>query len=120
MIFRATINSMSPPAVQRTGEHIDRPATGLRERKKKLQRQQLSDTATRLFLEHGFDAVRVADIAEECGVSEATVFNYFQTKEALVLDRLEATMASLPAGLASPDLTPIDAALRILADELAH
>ena len=83
-------------------------------------RQQLSDTATRLFMERGFDAVRVADVAEECGVSEATVFNYFQTKEALVLDRLEATMASLPAGLASPDLTPIDAALRMLADELAH
>src|SRR5580700_9189209 len=83
-------------------------------------RQQLSDTATRLFMERGFDAVRVADVAEECGVSEATVFNYFQTKEALVLDRLEATMASLPAGLASPDLTPIDAALRMLADELVH
>jgi AcrR family transcriptional regulator len=83
-------------------------------------RQQLTDTATRLFMERGFDAVRVADVAEQCGVSEATVFNYFQTKEALVLDRLEATMASLPAGLASPDLTPIAAALRMLAFELGH
>jgi AcrR family transcriptional regulator len=101
-------------------ERTDRPGDGLRERKKRIMRQQLSDTATRLFMEHGFDAVRVTDVAEECGVSEATVFNYFQTKEALVLDRLEATMASLPAGLASPDLTPIDAALRMLADELEH
>jgi len=98
----------------------DEPAGGLRERKKRIMRQQLSDTATRLFIERGFDAVRVADVAEACGVSEATVFNYFQTKEALVLDRLETTMASLPAGLASPGLAPIEAALRMLAQELMH
>ncbi len=83
-------------------------------------RQQLSDRATRLFMQHGFDAVRVADVAAECGVSEATVFNYFQTKEALVLDRLDTTMASLPANLASPGLTPIEAALEMLAQELVH
>jgi AcrR family transcriptional regulator len=97
---------------------MDQPATGLRERKKRLLRQQLSDTATRLFIEHGFDAVRVADIAEECGVSEATVFNYFQTKEALVLDRLAATVASLPGGLSAPGIGPIEAALRLLEQEL--
>jgi AcrR family transcriptional regulator len=101
-----------------THRELDRPASGLRERKKMLLRQQLSDTATRLFIEHGFDAVRVADIAEECGVSEATVFNYFPTKEALVLDRLAVTQASLPAGLAAPGLDPIDATLELLAQEL--
>jgi AcrR family transcriptional regulator len=42
---------------------------GLRERKKRLMRQQLSDTATRMFLERGFDGVRVTEIAEACGVS---------------------------------------------------
>jgi AcrR family transcriptional regulator len=120
MIFWVTIyiNMLSQEAVHGTGDRTGRPATGLRERKKRLLRQQLSDTATRLFIDHGFDAVRVADIAEECGVSEATVFNYFQTKEALVLDRLAATMASLPAGLSAPDIGPVDAALRLLAQEL--
>jgi len=95
------------------------PAEGLRERKKRLMRQQLSDTATRMFLERGFDAVRVAEVAEACGVSEKTVFNYFPTKEALVLDRLEATVASLRAGLADPAVPPVDAAVRILEGELA-
>src|ERR1700691_131114 len=94
------------------------PAEGLRARKKRLMRQQLSDTATRMFVERGFDAVRVAEVAEACGVSEKTVFNYFPTKESLVLDRLEVTMASLRTGLAEPAVPPTEAALRILDREL--
>jgi AcrR family transcriptional regulator len=91
---------------------------GLRERKKRMLRQQLSDTATSMFMERGFDAVRVIDIAEACGVSDKTVFNYFPTKESLILDRLESTMASLRTGLAQPGIGPVEAALQILDDEL--
>src|SRR5690348_12446289 len=94
-------------------------AEGLRERKKRLMRRQLSDTAARMFMARGFDAVRVAEVAEACGVSEKTVFNYFPTKEALVLDRLETTMSSLRTGLAVPGVPPVEAALRILEAELA-
>src|ERR1700683_2955259 len=94
------------------------PAEGLRARKKRLMRQQLSDTATELFMARGFDAVRVAEVAEACGVSEKTVFNYFPTKESLILDRLESTMASLRTGLAEPGVPPVEAALRILDREL--
>ncbi|WP_244313367.1 TetR family transcriptional regulator [Streptomyces zinciresistens] len=93
---------------------------GLRERKKRLLRRQLSDTATEMFMERGFDAVRVAEIAEACGVSEKTVFNYFPTKESLVLDLGEVTITSLRAILADPDLSPVDAALKILSSELAN
>jgi AcrR family transcriptional regulator len=95
------------------------PAGGLRERKKRLMRQQLSDTATRMFVDRGFDAVRVAEVAAACGVSEKTVFNYFPTKESLVLDRLETTMASLRTGLTDPTVPPVQAALAILDGELA-
>src|SRR5271155_4152039 len=95
------------------------PAGGLRARKKRLMRQQLSDTATRMFVERGFDAVRVAEVAEACGVSEKTVFNYFPNKESLILDRLESTMASLRTGLAEPAARPTEAALRILDRELS-
>ena len=105
----------SPP---RAPEVTGPGAEGLRERKKRLMRQQLSDTATRMFLERGFDAVRVTEIAEACGVSEKTVFNYFPTKESLILDRLESTVASLRTGLAEPGISPVNAALQILDGEL--
>ena len=91
---------------------------GLRERKKRLLRQQLSDTATEMFLERGFDAFRVTEVAAACGVSEKTVYNYFPTKESLVLDRDDATMAALRAGLADPSVPPVEATLRILDGQL--
>src|SRR5450631_3420970 len=93
-------------------------AEGLRERKKRLMRQQLSDTATQMFLERGFDAVRVAEVAEACGVSEKTVFNYFPSKESLVLDRFDTTMAALRVALAEPGVPPVEAAEGILGAEL--
>ncbi|WP_052848106.1 TetR/AcrR family transcriptional regulator [Streptomyces avicenniae] len=61
--------------------------TGLRERKKQQTRQHLSDVATGLFLERGFDVVTVAEIAEAADVSVNTVYNYFPAKEDLFLDR---------------------------------
>ncbi|MFE7389543.1 TetR/AcrR family transcriptional regulator [Streptomyces sp. NPDC057582] len=62
-------------------------AEGLRERKKRQTRQHLSDVATALFLERGFDAVTIAEIAQVAEVSVNTVYNYFPTKEDLFLDR---------------------------------
>ncbi len=63
---------------------------GLRERKKERTRQLIADTARRLFAESGFEAVTVAEVARAADVSEATVFNYFPTKESLFYSGLEA------------------------------
>jgi AcrR family transcriptional regulator len=60
---------------------------GLRERKKRATRQAISDLATRLFIERGFDNVTVAEIAEAANVAKMTVFNYFPRKEDLFFDR---------------------------------
>jgi AcrR family transcriptional regulator len=62
-------------------------AEGLRERKKRQTRQYISDVATGLFIERGFDAVTVAEVAEAANVSVNTVYNYFPAKEDLFLDR---------------------------------
>jgi len=68
---------------------------GLRERKKQRTRQLIAETARQLFVEHGFDKVPVADVARAAEVSEATVFNYFPTKEDLVFQGMEAFEAEL-------------------------
>jgi AcrR family transcriptional regulator len=68
---------------------------GLREFKKAQTRQTIADTALRLFTERGFDQVTVAEVAREAVVSEATLFNYFATKEDLIFSRMAAYEASL-------------------------
>jgi AcrR family transcriptional regulator len=62
-------------------------AEGLRERKKRRTRLHISDVATGLFLERGFDAVTMAEIAEAADVSVNTLYNYFPDKESLFFDR---------------------------------
>lgn len=61
---------------------------GLRERKKQRMFQTLSDVAIGLFLERGFDAVSVAEVAAAAEVSKPTLFRYFPAKEDLVLHRV--------------------------------
>lgn len=68
------------------------PHEGLRERKRRQTRALISDAATVLFAIHGFDNVKVAEVADRVGVSEKTIYNYFPTKESLVLDSADETI----------------------------
>ena len=95
-------------------------APGLRERKKQELRRRLSDVATALFLERGFDAVSVAEVAEAAGVSKMTVFNYFPRKEDLFLDRgpefvalITEAVRGRPSGMA-PAAALRDMCLRLI------
>ncbi len=57
---------------------------GLREQKKERSRAAIIENAIALFRERGFEATRVREIADAADVSEATFFNYFPTKDAVL------------------------------------
>ena len=73
---------------------------GLRESKKQETRQLISDHATRLFIEEGFERTTIAEIAAAARVAKKTVTNYFPRKEDLALDHHEEFTASLARAVA--------------------
>lgn len=77
----------------------EHPAEGLRARKRRLTRHLISDTATTMFASRGFDAVRVAEIADRANISLKTLYNYFPTKEAMVLDDTDELITGLATAL---------------------
>ncbi len=58
---------------------------GLREEKKTEQRRAILDTAAALFRKRGYEETRIRDIVERLRISEVTFFNYFPTKDALIM-----------------------------------
>jgi AcrR family transcriptional regulator len=96
-----------------------RPGEGLRERKRRLTRQRISDVATVLFSTRGFDNVTVAEVAETVGVSEKTIYNYFPTKEAMVLDQADEAIEAFAGVLRDrrPDESLTAVTLRALRED---
>jgi AcrR family transcriptional regulator len=90
-----------------------------RSRKRLATRQNISDTATRLFIERGFDNVTVDEIAAAADVGRMTVFNHFPRKEDMFFDRDEEGREMLREALRQRDplVAPIEA-LRLLAHRL--
>ena len=90
-----------------------------RSRKRLATRQGISNVATHLFIERGFDHVTVDEIAEAADVGRMTVFNHFPRKEDMFFDRDEEGREMLRQALRQRDSStaPIEA-LRLLAHRL--
>jgi AcrR family transcriptional regulator len=61
-----------------------REALGLRERKKARLRQEIIDTAVRMFRKRGYEKTRIDDIVQALEISQPTFFRYFPTKDAVL------------------------------------
>ena len=84
---------------------------GLRERKKRRTRESIAAAAHRLFVERGYHATTLPDIAEAADVSTRTIFAYFPSKEDILfsgfaetIDDLAQALAHRPAGVQTLDV----------------
>ncbi len=84
---------------------------GLREINAERTRQLIVDAAMQLFLQHGYDATTMEDVAAHAGIGSSTLYRYFPTK-----DQLGTALLGDPALMAEeltgrPADEPIDKAI---------
>ncbi|MFS8198542.1 TetR family transcriptional regulator [Streptomyces sp. CWNU-52B] len=86
---------------------------GLRERTRRAVRKEIAEAANALFVERGFEATTIDDIAAAVGMSQRSVFRYFATKDDIVLGKFEfAVEEMLAAFRARPADEPLWTSLR--------
>ncbi|MCC6804309.1 MAG: TetR family transcriptional regulator [Anaerolineae bacterium] len=76
----------------------------LKARKRQVVRDALSDAAAELFCKRGFEAVTVEEIAQAAGVSRRTFFRYYESKEDVMVERLDRDGERFIAELAARPL----------------
>jgi AcrR family transcriptional regulator len=96
------------------------PSTGLRDAKKEETRRHIASVALGLFLEHGFEEVSIAQIAEAARVSKMTVFNYFPAKESMFFEFAGERLPDLGRAVRDrePGMSPVAALHRYVRAEL--
>lgn len=92
---------------------------GLRETKMERTRRFIAESAFDLFVEQGYDATTIEQIAAAAEVGTRTLYRYYATKEALVVSFVENGLdAAMDAFLAQPDETPLSEALYAVIDSV--
>ncbi len=64
---------------------------------------QILVAASRLFATKGFDGTSMRDIAQECGISKATLYHYFPDKDSIIRPMVMGTTRSIYAHVAAHD-----------------
>ena len=77
----------------------DKPPLDLRSRTRENVRVQIAEVAFNVFAERGFDAVTATEVAEAAGISRASFFRYFESKEDAVFVAQEELGAKIAGGL---------------------
>jgi AcrR family transcriptional regulator len=76
------------------------PRLGLRERNRARTYADITEAALELFTRQGFDATTVEQVSSAAGISPATFFRYFATKEDVLFTDEAASAAELVAAVA--------------------
>jgi AcrR family transcriptional regulator len=95
----AKARKKAKPLLSREKSAADAP--GLRARKRQQTRERLTRAAMALFLERGFEATTLDDIAAAADISRRGFFHYFESKEDVVFAWQEASTAALIAAVAA-------------------
>src|SRR5437763_15874311 len=70
-----------------------------------VKRAQIVNVAMRHSAEHGVQASRIGDIADELGTAKRSIFQHFNSKNGLYVDLYSNAVPSLPAHLDPPSET---------------
>ena len=100
---------------------MENAAEGRRERKKRELRTRIYETARQLFLDHGFEATTVVQIAEAADVAQGTFFNHFPSKQAVLAEVTNEVSGHLQSMVDEQLARPVSALDRItgFADSVA-
>lgn len=77
------------------------------------KRALILKSAARVFASHGFDRASMNRLAEECGISKATIYHYYDSKDALLFDILDTYLAELHRRTVQADLSGLDPAQQL-------
>lgn len=64
--------------------------------------EQIIEAALKIFAEHGVEKARMEDVGSEAGLSKATLYLYFKTKDALIGVIMRRLFASMLRGFRTP------------------
>lgn len=83
---------------------------------------QILDAAAHVFSQFGIDSASMSQIAEACQLSKATIYHYFDSKEALVIELVKRLFKEDQVNLESivTDSSPALFRLKTYAQKLTH
>lgn len=100
---------MSIASQEQSGTVVDRAKRG----RPGYDRAQVLDVAVQLFIEKGYDATSVADLAERLGLTKSALYHHFESKEQLLALALDEALTGLEQVLEQPAAQAGSAASRL-------
>ena len=66
---------------------------------KEEKRRAIALACSELLLEHGINDLTISQIAETAGVGKGTIYEYFENKEDIVFDDVDAVLENIPKNI---------------------